>query len=341
MTKYRLLLSTALVVVLSGCMGGSAKLGLSSNNSGEPSWYLNSKKSDNQYYYGVGEGSTKAEAKTEALRQIASEISVGISSSMEVNKNTSNGSYSKSVKQNTKATVKQIEFTNVEIIENVQQNNKIYTSLKVSKSRLFQAQKTILDKKFTTLNSIWSTIVDGGTFVLLKKDTTLNKSLKDVASALSILKAIDGNFDDKKYQAKLDSIYSEKIQMISRTGVLVLGDSSTQVYKDLVKEYISNLGLNIIKSKNKVAANDLFIVNISMTARNKKVKTSNPRLRGASFADVKITLTTSNSQNKVIGKSIINVLNISKEGYAHAVTKTQKFEKKIKQEGIVNILFKK
>ena len=110
--------------------------------------------------------------------------------------------------------------------------------------------------------------------------------------------------------AKLD----EKDSNYNLLFQLPTGGGKTVIFSNIAKDYIK--------------------------AKKKKVKTTNPRLRGASFADVKIILTSLNANNKILSKNIVNVVNISKEGYNAAKIKTQKFEKQIKKVGILNILSK-
>ena len=327
----KLLVLASVAVVFAGCMGSSKPT--------TPKWYLNATKSNSIYYYGVGEGHSKNEAKISALNQISSEISIGISSNIEITKTSQNNDYYKKVQQVTKASVAKIEFSGVEIIDNVQSGNKIYTKLKVNRSVLFDAQKTKVDKMYDDALSLYNHSVKNGIFELLKNDEVIKSKILKASASLSILKAINSNFNQSAYQSKLDKITNGSLSMKSKAGVYVSGADNP--FKEMIKQYVSSLNLTIISNKSAVSKSRLLIIDVKVNSKSKKVKSNNPRLKGASFADVSITLNTLNSANKILANNTINVLNISKEGYKAASIKTQKFERKIKQNGILNILLKK
>jgi hypothetical protein len=87
--------------------------------------------------------------------------------------------------------------------------------------------------------------------------------------------------------------------------------------------------------KNKM---NLLKLHVSKTAKKENIKTTDPRLKGASFAKVVVTLDTKDYTNKTLANNRIEVINISKEGYRAAVLKTKKFEREIKRRGILKIL---
>lgn len=337
--KYCLVL--LLPLFFTACAGGALGQPSVAKNNELPSWYLNTPASNNNFYHGVGSGSTKEEAKISALNNIASEISVSISSNMEISKKTTTSSYEKEVQSNTKSSVDKIKFTGVTIVENAQQNGKIYTYLKVNRAILFDAQKTKVDNDYNKLIGTWKNIQKNGVFSLVQNSDQLNKDIVQVSSKLPILKAINNSFDNTKYDERLLNIKNEAVALKSNASVFVNSKNNAKPYAAVVKQYISSLGLKIVNSSNVKNKNNLLIIDVLVDAKSKPVKTSDPRLKGASFADVTITLKTLNSSKKILAQNIVKVLNISKEGYNHAANKTQKFERKIKQEGILNILLKK
>ncbi len=337
--KYSL--SSLLFVVLVGCTGGSNSPSIANANTDKlPTWYLNTQQSDNQYYYGVGEGSSKSEAKINALNQIASEISISISSSMEINKELSADSYSKKIQKNTKASVDKIKFTNVKIIENAQANSKIYSYVKVNRNTLFNAQKDLVDSKVDKVNLMWADIKANGIFKLIMNNKKLNNTIGDIYATLPILKAINSKFDKSDYINKLSKIDKDAKNMFSTASVYITGNKGSEPFVTVVKQHISSLGLNIVTTKQNVNNNDLLVIYVEKNAKKKNVKTSDPRLRGASFADMTIILKTLNASNKILAQNSIKVINISKNSYKDATAKTQKFERIIKKNGILNTLIK-
>jgi hypothetical protein len=327
----KLLLIISAIFILAGCV--------SSLETKTPKWYLNINRSNSIYYIGVGEGHSKREAKISALNQISSEISISISSNMKITQLSQNNNFSEKIEQVTKASVAKIDFSGVIIMKIVESANKVYTKLKVDRSILFDAQKIKVDKLYNDTLSLYNHSIANGVFELLRNYASIEDKILKISARLAILKAIDANFNQSEYQAKLDKIINNSLTVKSNAGIYVSGKDN--VFKEMIKQYISSIGLSIVTSKNHVSKDNLYIIDVKVSSKPKKVKSSNPRLKGASFADVYITLNTFNSSNKILANNTVNVLNISKEGYKAASIKTQKFERKIKQNGILNILLKK
>jgi len=117
--------------------------------------------------------------------------------------------------------------------------------------------------------------------------------------------------------------------------------SNAAAFQNIVKKYVSQAGAKIfkdIKKINKKELKNLIIIDIKKSAKEQKMTSTSEKLKNAHFAKVAITLTVLNSDNKVLAKNIISVLNISKVSFEDAVNKTEKFEKEIKKQGILNIL---
>jgi hypothetical protein len=321
-----------------GCAGGS--MGQFAQPKNElPNWYLNPKTSNAAYYYGVAEGSSKKEAKINALNQIAAEISVSVSSSIDISKTSKNNVYSKEVESKTKASIEKIKFTGIEIIENAYNNGKFYTYLKVNRDILFNSQKKALDNDYESTISMWKHMQKNGVFELFKNGSKLNSNLDKIFIQLPKLKAINDNFNQDKYLTELVSIKNKARDMQSNAVVYVQNNKGSQGYQSVIKKYLSSFGMNLISNKSDVSnKKNLIIVDLTKKSQPKKVKTTDPRLKGASFADVVITIKTKNYKNKIIAQNRIKVINISKSGYNAASVKTAKFEREIKKQGIMNIL---
>lgn len=336
---FSLLKSSLFIIIASlivGC-GGGAKPAPTTL----PSWYLNPNASNPIFYYGVGEGSSKAEAKVNALAQVGGKISVSVSSSMDISTTTNNDDYNEKIQSNTKSSIEKIKFTGVTVIENAMSGGKFYTYLKVDRGVLFKAQNKAMQDKYNKVNSLWKHAKNSNIFAVIKNKSAINSGVDAVMSALPILKAINAEFNEAKYKKVLSDI-SEQTRNANSKAMVYVTHKDSLGYQEVVKKYISSYGMTLVDNPKEVKnKSNLLMVEVSKTAKPKKVKTSDPRLRGASFADVVVTLTTRDSSKKVMAQNRIKVVNISKEGYKAAVVKTPKFEREIKRRGIVNILFEK
>jgi len=331
-----LLLSLSSIVIL-GCGGASPKV----SSSSMPDWYLNKPMSNSINYYGVGTASTKEGARAAALAQIGGEISTKVSHSLDMTVSEHNDNLTSDTKIATKTSIETMKFTGVSVNENAYVNGEFYAYVQVDRDELFAAQKREFDEKYNKLTSFYSSAKNRNVFSLIKNKKKIESSLVDLRAKLSILKTIKSDFNQKKYADVLTNISNDTRDSVANAMVYVTSTNAL-AFKEIVKQYISSYGMTLVNSPSSVKnKKNLLKVNISKSSKKKNVKTSDPRLRGASFADVVITLTTKDYSGKVIAQNRIKVVNISKDGYKAASVKTQKFEREIKRRGILNILLDK
>jgi len=338
-------ISLSAIVALSilGCGGATPQ---PKQSSSMPSWYLNELPSTPTYYFGVGEGTSKETAQAKALSNIAASISSTVSASMEMSASqNSDTGYSEESKSNVKSSTEKIKFTGVRVVNTEFISGKFYTNVSVDRDVLFNAQKKNLDNDYKKALTLWNQMKMQGTFAVLNNSKKL-ESLVDtilLKPTLVILKSINPDSNSTKYREDILSIKNNLIDAKSKIIVYVKSDSKlASYYKDIVEKYISADEITIVNSKNSVEnKNKLLTIEVSTNAKKKTVKSSDPRLRGASFAAVTVVLTTKNSKNKIVAQNRVNITNISKDGLEEAKIKTKKFEREIQKKGILNILLKK
>jgi hypothetical protein len=292
-------------------------------------------------YYGVGVANTKEGARANALAQIGGEISTKISHSLDMTLSEHNDNITSDTKINTKTSIEKMKFTGVTVLENAYVDGKFYAYVQVDRDALFASQKREFDEKYNKLTSFYKSAKSRNVFSLIKNKDKIDKSIAELRAKITILKEINEDFNDKKYLATLLEISDTTRDAVSDAMVYV-STKNAKPFKEVLKQYISSFGMTLVNSPSSVKnKKNLLKVSVSKTAKPKKVKTTDPRLIGASFAEVIVTLTTKDYSGKIIAQNRIKVLNISKEGYNAAVVKTQKFEREIKRRGILNILLDK
>jgi len=341
---FAIFITALLSFSLTGC-GGSTPQPASKSSADMPSWYLSEVPRDSINFYGVGEGSTKESAKSKALAQISGVISTTVESAMEMSASdsTENG-YSEESKSNIKSSTDSIKFTGITVIDTAYVNGQFYTFLKVDREVLFNALKSNLDNDYNKVLRLENQMQSKGTFEVLKNSTKVKKLVDNILSkpTIEILKSVKPQFDSSEYRNKVVTI-KNNLDNTKADAVVYLKSRNTlaSYYKDILKKYISSYGLTIVNSVNKVSdKSNLLVIDVQANAQKKNVKTSDPRLKGASFADVTVVLTTKNYKGKIVAQNRVGVINISKDGLEAAYIKTKKFERKIKNEGILNILLK-
>jgi len=260
-----------------------------------PDWFYSVPKSQN-YFYGAGEGRNVDEAKNSALNYIASEIQTAISSEFSktssYSKNGSSNSFYESAKQNIKAQVSKISFSNIEILKTVKVDSDIYILLRVNKKELFKNLKT----KFEMLdNKIDSEIKTSENYSLLDQLITINKITPKIASALNqamILASLNPNFDAQKYAKKYNSYIAKKSSIYHKLSFKVT--SNNQFAKKFIEvmnenEYKignSNVKIRVIPNIRYSTPMGMSVargtINIQVTANSKILKSTSLEVKGIS-----------------------------------------------------------
>ncbi|WP_373071388.1 LPP20 family lipoprotein [Sulfurimonas sp.] len=322
------------VFFMSGCGGASGP-----STSELPKWFLNPPASNPVFYYGVGEGDSVDAAKANALAQIGGTISTSVSSDLEINTNVTNDVINENIKSQTKSSIEKIKFTGAEVVENAQSGGKIYTLVKVDRGVLFSAQKSEMDISYNKMNSLYESSKNGNVLDLMKNTTSIHQLANNVSVKLPILKAISSDFNKAKYEKEILDIFSTTRDAKRKAMVYVSYDKNAKGEAAVVKNHISSYGMTLVSNPSSVKTKkNLLKLHVSKTAKKENVKTNDPRLKGASFARVVVTLDTKDYANKTLANNRIEVINISKDGYNAAVAKTKKFEREIDRRGILKIL---
>lgn len=341
LVKLFLTIFTSLFIV--GCGGATPQPFKQSSEM--PSWFLSEVPTDSTYFYGVGTASTKENAKSKALAQISSNISITVQSDLEMmESDTTADGYTQETKSNIKTSTENMKFTGVEIIDNAYVDGKFYTYLKVDRKILFNAQKEMLDSEYNKVFNSFNQMNSEGIFKVLKNSKRIEDSVDKIvsSSSIEILKSINPQFDSVSYRKKVTDIKTN-IDSVKANAVVYIKSKNklATYYKKILEKYISSNGIVIVSNMNNVRnKNNLLVIDVSVEAKRKNVKTSDPRLRGASFAAVTVSLTTKNSRGKIVAQNRVDVTNISKDGLEAAKIKTKKFEREIKRQGVLNILLK-
>jgi len=288
-----------------------AKSMLETSNS-IPDWFYSAPQSQ-KYFYGAGEGRNPDEAKNSALNYIASEIQTAISSQFSktsaYSKGGNSGSFYENARQNIKAEVSQISFTNIQIVKTVKVGSDIYMLVRIDKQELFRNLKT----KFEMLDSkIDSEIKTAQKYSLLEQLITLNKLTPKITSALNqatILSVLNPNFDVLKYAKKYNSYIEKKtkiyhaltfrvtdnnsfakklIEVMNENGYKIGNNSNVKIRVIPDIRYSTPYGMSVAR----------VTVNIQVIAKNIILKSTSLEVKGIS-----------NTKAEAIAKATINFKN--------------------------------
>jgi len=261
-----------------------------------PDWFYAPPKSD-KYFYGAGEGTSVEEAKNGALNFIAGEIQTAVSSTFTKNESFSNSNgnstFYKNVSNQIRAKVKQINFTNIEIMKTLKVDNKIYILVRINKQKLFNSLKT----QFETLDSqITSEVNTAKKYSLLDQLITYNKltpKIADAMSQLNILNTLNPNFDIKPYVQKYNNYIAQKTELLHKITFSV---SPNDLFTQKLIEVLNNQNYKIskhsdikIKLQKQVRKSTTMgmaivrvTVNIKVNAKGKTLKSTSIEVKGIS-----------------------------------------------------------
>ena len=197
-----------------------------------PKWYIENNLSVKAYEnIGYGEGASKAEAKQNAKADISNSLQTTIKSSLIVNKNSTNDTYSKSINKNIEE-ISNVELDNLILIKSEYIDNVYYVAIKYI--NLPFAKKVRL--KYEDVSSLKK---ETNSYLL---NTLLLKELKDEFGFYPKTTINKGNLTIGNHSFKIDKNILKKLFYSTLNNDFILNIPKQLKYKDF---YFIN-----IKSKN-------------------------------------------------------------------------------------------
>jgi len=245
-----------------------------------PSWYLNSLPNDNAFFYATGNGDNTKEAVDKALNQVASKISVEISSTYqsEIQNSTSSG-YSKNSQQNINSRVSNIKFNNYQIVKQEAENKKVFLLLKVNKRKL---AKNMRDNFISRMGKFDSQIANfrGSVFQKLKMLKKIAFKTDDLKNDFLIIDTIVAQ-NDKSNQLSRISDYANRYQNLKNQVTFFIKENETNgSYRKILSNIITKKGYNVVDlpTMNTIIIY-LTVSEKKITALDKKILKSNINLK--------------------------------------------------------------
>jgi len=298
-----------------------------------PSWYFNPPSDNETSWYGVGEGSTLRQAKDSALADIASRLSVTISSKVSKNATqTSTGafsSYNQNVNVNQESEVKKIAFNNFEVVSTSQNDSKALVLVEVDKAKFLKDQlQTLTD----TVNDINGLQPKGKS--VLEQYQELKSMAPDVEKAktiLSILTTFEIPFDRTK-MAHAVSDYRDSLDTVrSKIEFYISADNDSRYSSDVLKEALATEKIKIAQRFNRNNSN-LVIINLDTEATTKQ-------LFNTYMVNTRTTVSLKSKEGATISTFIVESRGNSSIDYATALKNaSNNFKQQVNEKGIFTFL---
>lgn len=297
---------------------------------GLPEWYVNATQSNSFTLYGVGEGGSLEEAKSQALNAMASSLSVSVSSVMNKEEfvqsdNRGQSDSFKSVKNRVNLEVQRIEFTNSRVVKNTVVDGTFYVLVSVDRDELFKLKSErffSLDKK---IDNAYKMALSSSALESLKALKTLEKEITEAKGKAVVLSAIKPEFKISKYLDKYNNYLLKQKELLAQFVIYV--DSDSGYFAQEMIEALNGEQLKVTKYASRS--------NVTVKVRNRVRKSMYK-----SFYIVKVSTTiTTKSGNKIVSNKTLNSVGRSGSSHANALADASKrFAKKVKQEGVNNLL---
>lgn len=325
--KYLTLLIIFLTFLISGCSP------LKQSNAAQdiPSWYLNAPNNNTSYLYGTGQGDTVDESKNMALNNLASKLSVNVSSVISSYKsvtssNNGNSDYSKDVSQDVSVEVEKMRFANYEVEKSIQQGNYFFTLVKVSRTKLFNEKYKEFELLDSAISKQLNIINNKPILEQIQALQNLYPKLNTAKKDAFILYTIKNNFDYAQNLMLYDNAI-DKINILK--DKITINVTTNEESKFFFNEIIQLLNENKYKVSN---TNDDTQIKIKNVTRYSIAKSWH-------IAKVSTTLT-SISNDKTIANTTINSVGRSTSSQENALASAAlHFKKQVYDIGLENILF--
>jgi hypothetical protein len=321
--KYFYLVIIALFFI--GCGGSKEPQAIS-----YPSWYLNTPQNNGTSLYGVGEGRDINDAKASALNSIAASLSITVSSEFKKSESTKsfNGNENAyhSALNTIKAQVKEIEFTDYQIIQNQITSTRSFVLVEVSRAKLFQNQKEKLIRFSTELEAEQKNISRQSS---LQKAFMYSKQVQKAQklNSLALLaKTINSNFNINPFLQQIAKIKETRNDSLNNTRVYISADKEAKVFIDVLKEGLNKAGIKTVSSS---ANASIYLKNNFQT----------DEIYGFKIAKANLSLSSKDAKSKTIATRSIKISGKSRYDYDKAkANASHALAKKIEQEGIYTLL---
>ncbi|MDQ7045296.1 MAG: LPP20 family lipoprotein [Sulfurimonas sp.] len=323
----KILLSIVLMaLVFNGC---ATKKRVISVKKEFPSWYENPMMSTEDTLYAVSEGETKRGAINNALNEILASLSVSISSEFNSKTEVSGGkrqSYQVTSSNEVHSKVQEIKINNYELVhENDFGFEKYLVAVKIQKTKLFLGLKKDLDAKFNTIKQGAS---KANAIMQLQAYQKNKKDLGSISNTLSVMHALDPNFNDAPYIQKATQIDNNYAKLLSKISFSLHVNTDARNLKPSLEKGLSDKKFHLAKTQSK----NHFKVYISSS-------TSKAKAYGFDLARSSISIQVKDYKGAVIGSNKFNLIGQSTQGYKIAKENVAiKLGALIKREGISQVV---
>ncbi len=307
--------------------------GAFASSSASMSWINNPPSDTNKYFYAVGYGDTQKDAKSDALATISAKISVDVASNFSNSVTASRQGDDESVLATTKSEVisksKNIEYTDVKVIESFKDSKQWAVLVEVDRDALIKTYERKLDKVDDKIKAEWEVFKNAGIFQKLKLSVTINNYLKETDSIFPLLYSLKGDYDASQYTTRYLNYTKEMRKAKDELVFKIKADKNSESLASLIRSELSSENATFNDTHYNV------LIEITTKAKKKKYPSTNEKFANLTFALRKTVIKATDRDGNVVSNKVYKTKEGSSEGFEDAIQRTAKYEKKINEKGIV------
>lgn len=296
-----------------------------------PSWYFNPPSDNEVSWYGVGEGNSLRQAKDSALADIASKLSVTISSKVSKNATqTTSGafsSYNQNVNVNLESEVKKMSFNNFEVVSSSQNESKALVLVQVDKAKFLKDQLQILNDMAKEIEAL--EVAPKGKSILedYKKFQNISPDVEKAKTIVSILTTFDVPFERTQVMNTLSNYRDSMDAVRSEIEFYINADNDSRYCADVLKEA---LAAEKIKTARYLNRNDKNVVVVDL-----ETEATSKQLYSAYMVNTRTTVSLKSTEGATLSTFIVESRGGSSLDRATALKNaSNNFKQQVNEKGI-------
>jgi hypothetical protein len=239
------------IIFITGC-GSSPTPPVTKKVKKMPSWVLSPTKDTPEYMYGVAVESDRETAIKAALSDMVSKLGVSLESSFESTQEVDNFYSSTLTKNKIKSEVAKIKINNYEVVKSQRISYREFAVMvRSDKKKFLSGLKEEIKNKKNNIESKLEAVESKDKLSKYNEKKRLAEEAKSLTSNVFIISQLDNNFNKNSYLKFINKIQNEFEKEANSLSFYIIGDSKSNNFVNVIKNYLAKGGFNISNKKRK------------------------------------------------------------------------------------------
>lgn len=311
---------------------GSQKKAVIAEQKALPSWYTSVAPTSATELYALGEGRNKEEALAQALSNMASTLSVSVSSDFRaktVVKEGAKSSVDATYESDLKSRVEELRISNYEIVNAASLGFKKYAVLiKSNKNKLFESMLAESRQELTLLEKREKNLANANAIKKIAFYQEAQKSLANLPNRLIVMRSLRSDFDGSSYLEQMQGYEMKLDRLLGSVSFVVHSSNNIANLKSVIEKGLSQKSFKVAKV---LGANTL---SVTVSASIQRADAY-----GFTLARSEIEFVTKDSSANIIATNRVNLTGQSSQGYEVAKQNLAfVLDELVQKEGISSVL---